>query len=158
MLFLAHGRELQRYLSRWLRDADTAADLTQETFLRFVETGPAAVLQDRSYLFQTARNLAIDHQRQADRRRTDLTDPDVIGTLAADQPSPEAVVAARRELQRLDALLDGLPRRTREIFLLNKVEGLSYTEVASALGISESSVQKHLAKALQRIMPQFPRP
>ena len=65
-LFVAHRREVQAYLTVRLRDREMAADLTQETFLRFAEQGArSAVLHDRSYLYRTAQNLAIDHLRRA---------------------------------------------------------------------------------------------
>ena len=66
-LFLAHRRELQAYLTETLRDADTAADLTQETFLRYAEQRQgdgAMVIHERAYLYRTARNLAIDQSRR----------------------------------------------------------------------------------------------
>ena len=70
-LFLAHRRELQAYLTRLLRSPDRAADLTQETFLRFAEysgANPSAVItHERSYLYRTAHNLAVDHMRRESR-------------------------------------------------------------------------------------------
>ena len=152
-LFVAHRRELQAYLTVRLRDREMAADLTQETFLRFAEQGArSAVLHDRSYLYRTAQNLAIDHLRRANRHRTDSVAHEAIAEIPADLPGPEEITAGRERLDCLRAAIQELPERTRQIFVLHRLEELTYDQVADRLGISESSVQKHLAKALQHVM------
>lgn len=160
-LFLAHRRELQAYLTDKLKDADTAADLTQETFLRYAEQGStnnAAVSNGRSYLYRTAHNLAVDYVRQKTRQKTEVASHDDMADVADDRPSQEDEADARQKLDRLRSIVAELPERTRQIFVLNRIEGLSYAETAERLGISESSVQKHLAKALlhvtKRLRPQ----
>jgi RNA polymerase sigma factor (sigma-70 family) len=160
-LFLAHRRELQAYLTEKLKDADTAADLTQEAFLRYAEQNPArtaVVLNGRSYLYRTAHNLAVDYVRQKARQKTDAAAHDDMASVPDDRPSQEDEADARQKLDRLRSIVAELPERTRQIFVLNRVEGLSYAETAERLGISESSVQKHLAKALlhvtKRLRPQ----
>jgi RNA polymerase sigma factor (sigma-70 family) len=149
-LFLAHRRELHAYLTERLRDRDLANDLAQETFLRFAEQGGnVAITHDRSYLYRTARNLAIDHVRRTGRHRTDVTAHDDLVDIPEDLPSVEEVVDSRERLGQLRSVIQELPERTRQVFVLHRIEELTYEEVALRLGISESSVQKHLAKALK---------
>lgn len=156
-LFLRYQRELQAYLQRRLRDFHTAADLTQETFLHYAEDRARGEVADiRSYLYRTAHNLAVDHVRRQERRRTFVTPDEDLAGLPAEQPSPEEAVAARQRLERLRLAVAELPQRTQDIFVLNRVHGLSHQEVARQLGISESSVQKHLAKALLHIRRRLP--
>lgn len=153
-LYASYQRELLAYLTSKLRDAELAADLTQETFLRFAEKSSAdtADFQNtRSYLYRTAHNLAVDHIRQQARRRTDLPGSEVLAELADDAPGQEDITLGRERLEQLKSALSGLPPRTRDIFILNRIEGLSYRDVAETLGISESSVQKHLARALLQV-------
>ncbi|NTF44310.1 RNA polymerase sigma factor [Rhizobium rhizogenes] len=153
-LFLAHRRELQAYLTRKLRDADTAADLTQETFLRYAELGSptgATIANERSYLYRTAHNLAVDHVRQRQRRKTDATSADDLASIADDRPTLEEEADGRQRLERLHEIVNELPELTRSIFTLNRMDGLTYAQVAIRLGISDSSVQKHLSRALSHI-------
>ena len=158
-LFSAHKREIQAYLTHSLQDAELAADLTQETFLRYAEQGDgtATVLSDRSYLFRMARNLAIDHIRRRVRQRTDLVHEERLAALPEDRPTPEAMAAAREKLRLLQEIVLELPERTQRIFVLVRIDGLTYAQAASRLGISESSVQKHLADAVQHVMLRLKR-
>ena len=155
-LFLAHQRELQVYLTRKLGNAETAADLTQETFLRFAEhrgSHPTAVIaRERSYLYRTAHNLAMDHIRRQSRERTDVAAGEELTRVPDDSPSPEQAAGGRTELATIRAAILELPERTRQVFALARIEGLTYREVALRLGISDSSVQKHLAKATKHVM------
>ena len=155
-LYLAHGRALQDYLTNKLRDPALAADLTHDAFLRIAErSNAAAISNDRSYLFRTAHNLAVDHIRLTERRRTDLADDERLPEIAQDGPPLDEAVAARQMLARLHSVVADLPDRTRRIFVLAKIGGLTYAEVADQLGISESSVQKHLRMALAHVMQRM---
>lgn len=150
-LFQSYRAELQTYLTRRLRDPELAADLTQEAFLRYAEHPPAMageIRNNRSYLYRTAHNLAVDHIRKSARDRTDMPGDPVMAALPDDHPGQEIQTADRQNLRQLRAVLDELPDRTRQVFALNRIEGLSYQQVAQRMGISESSVQKHLARAL----------
>lgn len=162
-LFLAHERELQVYLTRKLRDADTAADLTQETFLRFAEQSrcnsiagiTAGITHERSYLYRTAHNLAVDYIRREKSRKTDRMGESDLIDLADDCPSPERTVAGHDELAFIRQALSELPERTQQVFKLARIDGLTYPEVAKQLRISDSSVQKHLAKATKHVMQRL---
>jgi RNA polymerase sigma factor (sigma-70 family) len=66
-----------------------------------------------------------------------------------DSPSAEAYVAARQELRLLQAALDELPPRCREVVLMRKVEGLSQKEVAKQMGIATDTVENQVAKGMR---------
>lgn len=160
-LFLAHRRELQAYLTKKLRDCEAAADLTQETFLRYAELGSSAgatISSERSYLYRMAHNLAVDHARQRLRRKTDVASEADLAHVADDRPTLEDEADARQRLERLRLIVDELPELTRRIFILNRIDGLTYSQVAARLGISDSSVQKHLAKALFHVTRRLQKP
>ncbi len=150
-LFLAYRRELQAYLTRKLRDAEVAADLTQDTFLRIAEQGAAGMVHERAYLYRTAHNLMVDHIRLQQREKTDPSFDEAVVEIVDERPSPERAATAQNELDRVREALLELPERTREIFALVRIEGLTYRQVANRLEISDSSVQKHLAKAIKHV-------
>lgn len=153
-LSLAHRRELLAYLTDKVRDRETAAELTQEAFLRYAQqgSGAASVVHPRSYLYRTAHNLAVDHVRRQRRERTDPVPVDEMEGGADERPSPERVAGGLSDVAAArDALLE-LPERTRQVFVLTRIEGLTYGEVARRLQVSDSSVQKHLAKAVKHVM------
>ena len=159
-LFLAHRRELQAYLTRKLGgDRDIAADLTQETFLRFAQQRsghPAkAIAHERSYLYRTAHNLAVDHMVRESQDKTDAIPQGELVAIPDDTPSPEQATLQRNRLALVRAALLELPERTRQVFALARLEGLTYREVATRLEISDSSVQKHLAKATEHVMQRL---
>ncbi|HHK0213861.1 TPA: RNA polymerase sigma factor [Pseudomonas aeruginosa] len=77
---------------------------------------------------------------------------DDLAGFVADQPGPEESAVDADALARLREIVAELPPRTREIFRLNRLEGLTHAEVARRLEISDSSVQKHLARALAHVM------
>lgn len=151
-LFLVHQQELLAWLTRKLRDRELAADLTQETFLRIAELGErkdsAPIRNSRSYLFRTANNLAIDHARQRKREAPIYMEDGLAETLVDTRCSPEENAISRNNLVWLNSRLSTLPERTASVFRMSRVDGLTYREIAQRLGISDSSVQKHLSRAL----------
>ncbi|MBA4790094.1 MAG: RNA polymerase sigma factor [Rhizobiales bacterium] len=148
LVFSAHGTELKSYLQHRLGDGHMASDLVQDTFVNVLERPETRIHDIRAYLYAVARNLLINHRKQEKRRLTQAFAPEVFAQMAADQPSPEDVVDSRLQLERVYALVQELPPRTQQIFALNRIDGLTHAEVAQRLGISESSVQKHLAVAI----------
>lgn len=148
-LFLLYRPEIERFLFRRLACADTAADLTQETFYRLLQhNGGKPIENSRAFLFKIAANLANDHVRKRRRQRTQVTEPEALAAVADQSPTMDATIAGRQRLAQLRAAIEELPPRTQEIFALNRLEGLTYQQVAQRLGVSESAVQKHLSAAL----------
>ena len=147
-LYKRYEPEIRRYLARRLRCEHTAADLTQEAFLRLLRHGGEAILEKpRAYLYRIAANVLTDHHRRMavqPARSDDIT----LERAASDAPGQDRVVLARAELARLQSAVDSLPPRQREVFILHKFDGLSYAEIAAQLGISKNTVMVHMMKAL----------
>ncbi|MDQ1153658.1 RNA polymerase sigma factor [Brevundimonas sp. SORGH_AS_0993] len=157
--YFAHREDLQRFVAARLgRSGQDVEDVLQDLYLKATGIGPEVDVRDpRAFLYRLASNLMMDRWRSGRRaaardgawRRVaagDGTDGE-----ADDAPSAEAVVAARQRLARLTAEVDRLPEKTRRIFRMHKFEGLSYAETAAALGVSKSSVEKHMMEALRRL-------
>ncbi|HMR33033.1 MAG TPA: sigma-70 family RNA polymerase sigma factor [Geminicoccaceae bacterium] len=141
--------ELERFFRRRIGSSETAAELTQEAFLRLLRAAPVAMIRDpRAYLFRTANNLLIDHHRSAMGRQSIPIEDTARGVESAGEPSPEAVVLSREELAVLGRAIAELPPRGREVFMLHKVDGLSYAEIAERLGIAKNTVIVHMVRSL----------
>lgn len=147
-LYLQHEPEIRWYFIRRVRCAQTAAELTQETFIRLLGQGvPASIEAPRAYLYRVASNLLTDHFRKAGGIPTTVSDAE-LHDVPNNTAGPERNVLARDEIRRLERAIDELPRRRREIFLLHKFEGLSYGEIADRLGIAKNTVMVQMMRAL----------
>lgn len=146
-LYQEHHNWLCGWLKKRLGCADNAADLAQDTFIRVLTLRKAAELREpRAYLSSIARSLMIDLFRRRALEQAYLE------TLAAiPEPlaiSPETRALILETLMEIDRLLDGLGSRTREIFLLSQLDGLTYVEIGRRLGVSVNTVKKHAVRAL----------
>ncbi|XSG81097.1 MAG: RNA polymerase sigma factor [Methyloligella sp. ZOD6] len=140
--------DLVRHLNYRLGGEADAHDVVQDTFLRLNQVSVDTVIQNpRSYLFRVADNVAVDHlRRNAAKKRLSATIENL--ETANETPSPERVVDYRQRLERLQTAITELSARQREAFLMHRFDGLSHGEIADAMGISKSAVEKLLMKAL----------
>lgn len=133
-------------------------DVIQETYARLITLQSVeGVRNPKNYAFQTAYSVLMTHLRRS--RVVSLravVDIDYLGA-AADEPSPEQEAADRDELRRLSEAIANLPPRVGEVFRLRRIDGLSQREVAIRLGISESTVEKHMGKSLFLLASTFGR-
>ncbi len=148
-LYRDHHGWLQGWLRKKLGNAFDAADLAQDTFVRVLRApGLDAVQEPRAYLATIARNLLINHVR---RRAIERAYLDALALLPEPvAPSPEARLIVLETLIEIDRRLSGLPAQAKQAFLLAQLEGLGQAEIAAELGISLSTVKRHLAKAATR--------
>jgi RNA polymerase sigma-70 factor (ECF subfamily) len=144
-LFLAERGRIVQLIRRIVRCRTTAEDLAHDAFLKLWGRGVAE--HDRSLLFRTAQNLAIDHVR-AQRIRARHVAAVVAERVPAAEAPPAVAAAWREEVASLLEALHALPGRTQRIFLLNRLDGQTYSEIAHALGVSVSTVEKDVIRAL----------
>lgn len=154
-----HQRRIYRVLLGMLRDTDAAETLTQECFLRAYRhrnsfRGEASV---ETWLVRIAINLARDHVKNRRRafwarlfeRHTREDEPEgaalEVATVVA---SPEQRLAAREEVAAVQTVVDALPERQREVFLLRFVEEMTLAEIAQATGLEMGTVKSHLHRAV----------
>ena len=126
----------------------TAADLVQDLFLRFWRRPLVQVEELSTYLLRCAGNIAIDHLR-SEGTRTRVNEgwqPDEPHSHGSE---PQAALEAGNDLRHVEAALRALPERTRQIFLLNRIHGRKYADIAKAMGLSQSAVEKHMMRALE---------
>ncbi|WLH94645.1 sigma-70 family RNA polymerase sigma factor [Pseudomonas hefeiensis] len=147
-VFLAQRTPLLRTLQRMVNNPSTAEDLLQETYLRVTRAlGERTVEHLEPFVFQTARNLALDHLRaRRIQSRTLLDDVPqaVVHNVVAPQSSAEDAAHAEQMLERLNLSLQALSPRQQQIFILSRLHGHSYQDIAKQLDVSLSTVQKEL--------------
>ena len=144
---------LMQFLQHNWRNASDVPDLRQEIYARVYEAARDRIPErPKQYLFATARNLLISRMRQGQIVPIEAAaDLDAL-EIAADMPGPEQTAIARDELRHLQAALDRLPPRAREVILLRRVEGLSRPEIAQRMGIVEGTVSRHLEDAVRALV------
>lgn len=147
-LYRDHNGWLQGWLRKRLGDRERAADIAHDTFLRLLVSGRLPRIgEGRSYLAQIARNLVVDQWR---RQRIEQAYLDSISHLPEPQsPCLETRALVIETLMQIDSMLDAMPARVRETFLMAQFEGLTYPQIAARLQISLSSVQKYMTQAIQ---------
>ena len=131
---------------------EDGADLVQDAFLRTIESGRARDIGSPfSFLLRVARNGVIDRFRHR-ARWTKLVWDEAEG-LGRPDPAPDAekILVARDRLRRAIASIEAMPERRREVFLLHRIEGLTYLQIARQLGISPKTVEYHLAAAMAQL-------
>lgn len=147
-VFIAQRVSLLRTLERMVNNHSTAEDLLQETYLRVTRAlGERTIDHLEPFVFQTARNLALDHlraRRIQSRMMLDDVPPDVVESIAAPASSAEDAAHAEQLLERLNVSLGELSARQQQIFILSRLHGHSYLEISEKLGVSLSTVQKEL--------------
>lgn len=144
-LFLAERSRLVRAIGRIVGSHATAEDIAQDTYLRL--QGQPVTGSDKGLLFRTARNLAIDHLR-AGKVRTAYAE-NAPREEAGDEPQADQAMIAREEFERFLAALRTLPERTQRVFLLNRLDGMTYKAIAARLKVSVSTVEKDMIRALE---------
>ena len=102
--------------------------------------------------------MLVDQIRQETRRKTDSVTHEALAEIEDEMAGLEAQAMAEQQRRALKQALSELPERTQEIFRLNRIEGMTHAQVARHLEISDSSVQKHLSKALAYVMQRLQEP
>lgn len=150
-LFRSQSPRLLRLLTRRY-SPEEARDIVQEAFLRLTgAAGRQTLTNPESYLKGIVWNLLRDRAKNVGRRiergHAELQ-PD---KLAANDSDPHQALVARQTLARYEAAVMALKPKTREIFLLHRLDGLTYGQIADEVGMSVSGVEKQMMKAIAHI-------
>lgn len=145
-LYNSERLRLERMVVRKVGTSN-AADVVQDVFAAIWARAKDHVKLSPSYLSRATKYTAISRFRSERRRQA------FFGSITEEQYSapvvlPDQIVSAREDLERLEATMIALPARTRQIFLLNRMHGCTYEEIAIGLDISYSTVEREMAKAI----------
>lgn len=153
---------LLAYFLRRTGSAQEAEDLTQETFARLIGSNSFENADEaQAFVFRVASNLLRDRARSATRLRQFATFPidsaggDQIESKLVEDIDPERVLIARENLTEVLACLDELGERTKNIFILFRLEGMKQKGIAAFYGIGVSTVEKHVMAAVMHLAKRF---
>jgi len=136
---------LVQFLSRAARNKADVEDLRQSVYMRVCAAAHKEFPDHaRTYVFGVARNLLIDQVRHEQVVPIDVIENLEILDNAIDERTPDRAVIAREDLRKLQAALDKLPERERNVVTMRKLDGLSVTEIAARTGVPERTVRRAL--------------
>lgn len=137
----------RRRAPNWRQDSE---DLTQEVFLRLARReGEGGIERAEQYLFQIARSVLVDNARRHIVRNTVCHETYDELEHAVEDFSPERVLDGKEQIALVLSALDNLPDNVRAAFVLHRFEELTYVEIAVRLGVSVSSIEKYMIRALK---------
>jgi RNA polymerase sigma-70 factor (ECF subfamily) len=130
--------------------------LLQELWIKVSSAPAGPIASPLSYLFRAAENLMRDRHRAVrqstlrDRAWDESHSPASPGI--SDMPSGERVLIARAQLARIEAALDEVGQRARDVFRLHRIEGVAQRDIAARMGISLSTVESDMRKAYRAVL------
>lgn len=145
--FQTYYRQLCLHALHFMGNTEEAEDVVQETFISLWDKREQidTIKSIKSYLYTAVRNNCLTRIRDAK-----PTTP--LDTLPADVLLAEEEQVNRAEMEaRIWKMIDELPERRREIFLMAKREGMSYKEIAQQTGLTEKTVENHVFRAMQSL-------
>lgn len=150
-LFDRYWERIAVYVSKVIKGQDDAQDIVQEIFISIWRRRGDISLKSTllAYLLRSARNLSIRYIER------NINQEDLIKSLSEQVQSMDLSAISVLELQELESKVDEaigkLPEKMRQVYLLSRHENLSYREIASQLGIAETTVKKQVSNALKHI-------
>ncbi|MDB5581676.1 MAG: polymerase subunit sigma-24 [Bradyrhizobium sp.] len=163
-LYAEFRAPLIRFFLRRVRDPADAEDLTQDVFSRLLRQQDSEGVADISgFIFQIAINLLRDRARRAQvRNEAMLSDvhPGRVDEIAAEfveDRDPERVLLAREGVGQVVRVLAELSERTRDIYVLFRLEKMKQRDIATLYGISQSTVEKEVMRATLHLATRFKR-
>lgn len=155
LLFYKYKNKVKGFVSKLAPSRIAADEIVQEVFVK-VWIKKESINPDKefqSYLFSIARNLVFDQLKSAVNRRLYFVDDLFQKDLLIEDISENNSTLDYEE--RLMKLLEQIPERRKEIFCLNKFDGLSYKQIAERLKISENTVDSQIRNALNYLRKEF---
>ncbi|MEM9619260.1 MAG: sigma-70 family RNA polymerase sigma factor [Pseudomonadota bacterium] len=162
-------RHYDQFITNWLKkflgDIETAADLKQSVFVQVLEYAREQEIDNpKALMFKIARNLAVNELRRRKRFEAvfvptdDYDSPLIAQKIASETPTPEETTSSREDMRRFTDALNSLPPRQRQAMILSRMHGCTYRTIAQKLGVSESSVEKYMVKALKTLREKLDYP
>lgn len=151
--YLTSRKSISRLVARIVPPHEIE-DIVQETYVRICQIeNKENITSPKSFMYKTARNLALDYQKQANVRLVDgIDNMETLEQLLSDHHKDEMYENAltQNEFSHFCEAVRQLPIQSRKVFVLKKVYGYSQREIAAQLNLSESTVEKHISTGMKR--------
>jgi RNA polymerase sigma factor (sigma-70 family) len=149
---------LERFFGKRIGRQVDVDDLVQEVFLRLAGGGKIeSVERPEAYLFKTASNVLTDRSRRLSARAAADHEPydEAVHGSAQETFSPERALLGAQAIEQLVAALYELPERTRVVWALYHFEDMAHQEIACRLGITVSTIEKHIGRASTHLLKRL---
>jgi RNA polymerase sigma factor (sigma-70 family) len=149
-LFVNYSETLRGYIRRRVKNEADVSELVQEVYLSLLRRRTAASLQEapESYLFRTAINLIRDQHRRNSVRCADRHIPLCEEIAGTDHHDPEALLVSEQTSSALTQAVAELAPKTRRVFLMRRIQELSYREIESRTSIPLRSIERYVNQAV----------
>ncbi len=149
---------LRAWLQRRLPVHQDVDDVIQETYAILAALADVShVPQPRAYVYSVAQSVVLQQLRRAQVVSIEAVAEIERVAASGEEACPERTASSRQELARIGALIDSLPDKCRQAFVLRRVEGYSQREIAQRMQISENTVEKHICKGIRVLMDSMKR-
>jgi RNA polymerase sigma factor (sigma-70 family) len=156
--YMEQRANLTRFLAARLRNSAIAEELVQELWVKVSKIEPSEPIDNpEGYLFTMAGRLALDNIRQRQRRArrdekwTDESTVKTGGFATSTEEDGETRLLRAERIAQVRAAIETLPPKSRKAFVLHRMQGMPHKQVAAELGISVSTVEKHIIKAMRTL-------
>ena len=150
-LYKKYSKSLQTFFLRKVRNRSEAEDLTHDLLLKLAQReGIESMENPEGFLFTAAANALRDrarHQKVVD----GYHQKSYWAGKSLEELSPERVLISKQSLERLLSALDQLDDRAKEVFVLHRLEGMKYADIARMFGLSVSSIEKDMIRAIAHL-------
>ena len=139
---------IKKFITLRSSNQSNADDLLQDTVVKALSRKKSTEIENiNAYINQVAKSVICDNWEQA----KDQQAIDCIDQLITNHENPESIAINQQQIKQLHSVLDTLPELRRKVFILRRVEGLSYDEISKQLEISQDAIKKHITRAMTQI-------
>jgi len=149
--FLEQQGSLKLFISKFIQRPQDIDDIAQETFIRAIRAETRNDIEfPKAYIYRIARNLSYEFLSKKHVKLTQYIEDCALGELSMPTADVENTIAVNERMTKVKEAIADLPPQCQRVFIMHKVYGFKYREIASQLGISMSTVEKHIISGLRK--------
>jgi RNA polymerase sigma-70 factor (ECF subfamily) len=150
---LTYYKELFLYIQKLVQDRDFTSEIVQETYSRTIQAEKKMPIKNkRAFLYRVAKNLIVDESRKASTKHNVEYKEEIIVDESLDL---EAFIITQDQSQIIYQLINKLPKKRKQAFVLYAIEGFTRKEIAVKLGVSTNAVEKHITRSIIQIKEEY---